>query len=448
MANSIKLNEHFTFKKLLRFVLPSILMMIFSSIYGVIDGFFVSNFANESGSAFAGVNFTWPILMIFQCFGLMMGAGGSALVGKILGEKDTEKANKYFTMIFLVTLGGGILFSIIGFLTIEPIINLLGATGELKNSAVLYGKLMVSFNLFAVLQMFFQSIFVLAEKPKLGTLFTVLAGVTNILLDTLFVALFKWGLNGAAVASILGQFVGGIIPIFYFLNKKNKSLLRFQITSIKFKPIIKVFSNGLSELLSNISGSISGMLFNFQILKYIGEKGVSAFGTVMYTQMIFMGVFIGFLIGISPIISYNYGAKNEIELKNIFKKSMVIIFAAGALMVILSCALSTPLSYAFVGYDKETFELTKHVFFIYSLTYLLLGYNMFASSLFTALNDGVSSAIISTSRILVFEIVMVLVMPLIFGSEGIWWSVSVAQIFSAIVSTLFIVFKRKKFKYI
>ncbi len=442
---AVHLSEHFTYKKLFIAVLPSICMMIFTSIYSIVDGLFVSNFVGKT--AFASINLVMPVLMILGGVGFMMGAGGSALVSKTLGEGDNEKANKIFSMVIYFTIIIGAVLSVVGFIFIEPISKFLGATEEMLPDCVLYGRILISVNFVFMLQNTFQSMFIVAEKPMLGFVVTVLAGVTNIVLDALFVAVFKWGLSGAAIATALSYVVGGIVPIFYFLNKKNKSTLRLVATKFDFKVIWQACLNGSSELVTNISSSIISMLFNKQLLKFAGENGVAAYGVIMYAGFIFAAIFIGYSIGTAPIIGYHYGAENTSELKNLLKKSLIAISITGVVLTALTEVLATPLSSIFVSYDKELLDMTINGMRLYGFTFLINGINIFASSFFTALNDGLISALLSFTRTLLFQILTIILMPIWFGINGIWLSVVVAEVLALAVTVVCFVTNRKKYKY-
>lgn len=440
----IKLSDHFTYKKLLKFTLPSILMMIFTSIYGVVDGFFVSNFAGKT--AFSAVNFIMPFLMILGTVGFMFGTGGGALIAKALGEGERKKANELFSLFIYLTVGLGVFFSVIGILLIRPIAVLLGAQGEMLNECVKYGRIILIALPAFMLQLEFQSFCSTAEKPNLGLIATLCAGVTNMVLDALFVAVFPWGAVGAAVATAISQVVGAVIPLIYFA-RKNSGLLKLGKTHYDGKAVLKACTNGSSELMSNISMSLVGMLYNVQLLKLAGENGVAAYGVLMYVSMIFNGVFIGYAVGSAPIVGYHFGAKNKLELKSLLRKSGVIIGLFSILMVAFAEVMASPLSKIFVGYDKGLFELTKRGFFIYSFSFLFMGYAIFFSSFFTALSDGLTSALISFLRTMVFQIAAVLSLPLIMGTDGIWLSIVVAEIMAVATSIFFLLLKRKKYGY-
>lgn len=440
----IQLSDHFNYNKLLRFVIPSVIMMVFTSVYGVVDGFFVSNYTDKT--AFAAVNLIMPFIMVLGGMGFMIGTGGAALVSMVLGEGDEERANKYFSMMIYLTLILGVVLSVIGIVFIEPIALFLGATKDMMGSCVLYGRIIITATTFFMLQNVFQSFLVTAEKPKLGLYINIIAGLVNMVLDALFVAVFKWGVAGAATATALSEFFGGIIPLIYFL-KPNKSLLKLTKTSFKLRPIIKSCSNGFSELMSNISSSVIGMAYNFQLLKFIGENGISAYGVIMYVQFIFSAIYFGYSIGVSPIIGFNYGAENHKELKNVYSKSLKLIFASSIVLTVLAIVFASPLFKVFVSYDKTLLELTVHAFSIYSLAFLLKGFNVFVSSFFTSLNNGFISAAVSFLRILVFQLASVFILPALFGIEGIWWSAFVSEFLTSIVSLLFLIFNKKRYNY-
>ena len=440
----IKLSDHFTYGRLLKFTLPSILMMIFTSIYGVVDGFFVSNYAGKT--AFTAVNFIFPLLMILGAIGFMFGTGGSALVARTLGEKDAEKANRTFSLLVYVSLALGILVAAVSILLLRPIVRWMGAEGELLENCVLYGRIILCALPAFVLQMEFQSFFVTAEKPKLGLAVTLASGVTNMVLDAVLVGIFRQGLVGAALATGLSQVVGGVIPLLYF-GRKNSSLLRLTKTRFDKQALWKTCTNGSSELMSNVSMSLVSMLYNIQLLSMAGQDGVSAYGTMMYVNMIFLAIFIGYSIGTSPVIGFHLGSENYEELKSLLRKSGVIIGICSVSMLGLGLALAKPLSVLFVGYDPALCQLTIHGFYIFAVSFLFVGFAIFFSGFFTALNDGITSAIISFLRTLVFQIAAVLLLPLIWGIDGIWWSIVVAELMAMVVGMIFLVLKRKQFHY-
>lgn len=445
----ITLADHFTTGRLLRFVLPSIVMMVFISIYGVVDGLFVSNVVGKT--AFASINLIMPFLMVFGGIGFMIGTGGSAVVARTLGEGDRERANRIFSMLIYVTVVVGIIFSAIGIAFLEPIARLLGADDAMIPYCLSYGK----WNLIALtafmLQNVFQSFLVTAEKPKIGLAVTVAAGCTNMVLDYLFVAVFRWGVAGAAVATGLSQCVGGVIPLVYFLlpqGKINTSCLKLTRAGIDWNVLFHTVTNGSSELMSSISSSVVNMLYNKQLLRFEGENGVAAYGAIMYINFIFIAIFIGYAIGSAPIIGYNYGSGNTDELKNMFKKSILFNLITGVCLAGLAISLSGLLTGIFVGYDAELEALTRHGFCVYALAFTVCGINIFGSSMFTALSNGLVSALISFLRTLLFQVTVVLVLPIFFDVEGVWASVLVAEVFALCVTTFFFVRMRKRYNYV
>lgn len=440
----IQLSEHFTYNKLLRFVFPSIVMMIFTSIYSVVDGLFVSNFAGKT--ALASINLVFPVLMGLSALGFMIGTGGSAIVAKTLGEGEKEKANEYFSMLVYVTAIGGILLSILGALMIPEIARMLGAKGELLDNCILYARIsFISMPAF-MLQNVFQSFFVTAEKPKLGLYVIVTAGVTNMVLDFVFVGVLGLGLTGAAVATVCGEFIGGLFPILYF-TRPNSSLLHLGKTHFNGRVLLQTCINGSSELMTNLSSSIVNSLYNIQLMKFAGENGVAAYGAIMYVSFIFVAIFLGYSIGSAPIISFHYGAGNHDELKNLFKKSLRLIGCWGLMLAVISQFLAIPLSRLFVGYDAELLAMTRQGFRIYCLVYLFNGFNIFGSSFFTALSNGGVSAAISFLRTLVFQIAAVLILPAILGINGIWFAVSAAELLTLCVTITFLIRQRNKYHY-
>lgn len=440
----MQLSQHFTCRRLLRYCLPSIIMMVFTSVYGVVDGFFVSNFAGKT--PFAAVNFIMPILMILGCAGFMFGTGGSALIGMALGEGDNKKANNIFSLVVYSSIVCGVLLAIIGLVILRPVATLMGAEDEMLRQCLIYGGIFLAGLPFYILQYEFQCLFATADKHKLGMYVTIIAGCTNIVLDALFVAVFPWGVAGAAVATVISQIAGGIIPLVYFL-RKNDSPLRLTKCSFDGTALLKTCANGSSELMSNISASVVGMLFNVQLMKYAGENGVAAYGVLMYVSMIFQAIFLGYTVGTAPVVSYHYGADNKDEVKNLLKKSLIIVAAVAVCMFVAGELLSWPLAKIFVGYDAELMDMTVNAFYIFSFSFLFFGFSVFGSSFFTALGDGLTSAAIAFLRTLVFQIAAVMLLPLIFGLNGIWASIVAAEIVSVAVMAVFFAIKRKKYGY-
>lgn len=440
----IQLSEHFDYKKLLRFTFPSIIMLIFTSVYGVVDGFFVSNFAGKE--PFTAVNFIMPVLMLLGSLGFMFGTGGGALISKTMGEGKSEKAKGIFSLIVYTSIICGILLAVLGFIFIKPIASLLGAEGQLLTDSIRYANIILIAIPAYILQYEFQCLLVTAGKPNLGLYITIAAGLTNIVLDALFVAIFKWGLEGAAAATAISQFVGGIIPLIYFACP-NKSLLRLGKANLDFKALFNTCTNGASELMSNISMSVVNMLYNAQLLKYAGEDGIAAYGVLMYVMFIFQSVFLGYSVGTAPIISYHYGSQNHSELKSLLKKSLVLTGFFSIAMFAAAQALAKPLSNIFVGYDEGLFNMTVRAFSIFAFLFLFSGFAIFGSSFFTALNNGLVSATISFLRALVFQVTAVLILPLIWQLDGIWMSTAVAEFLAVIVTIIFLKTNKDKYHY-
>ena len=441
---AIKLSDHFTYNKVLRFTLPTVIMLVFTSVYGVVDGFFVSNVVGKT--PFAAVNFIMPFLMILGAIGFMFGTGGGALIARSLGEGKNEKANRQFSLFVYTTFVIGLLLAGISIWKLPDIADFLGAKGQMHADCVVYGRIILIALPFYTLQFEFQMFFSTAEKPKLGLYMTVLSGVANILLDALFMAVFGWGIKGAAAATAISQVLGGLVPLIYFA-RPNKSLLRLGKTNFDKKALRRACTNGSSELMSNISMSVVSMLYNAQLLKYAGENGIAAYGVLMYVNFTFVSVFIGYSVGSAPLFGFHFGAKNADELKNLRKKSNVLISIASVVMLVSGYALAVPLSKMFVGYDKALLDMTVHGFRIFALSFLFAGFAIFGSGFFTALSDGLTSAIISFLRTLVFQIAAVLILPLLWGLDGIWISVVAAEAAAVALTFLFVKLKQKKFQY-
>ncbi|AJP11773.1 TPA: MATE family efflux transporter [Clostridioides difficile] len=440
----IQLSDNFNYKRLLKFTFPTIIMLVISSIYGVVDGYFVSNFVGKT--AFTAVNFIMPFLLILGCVGFLFGTGGGALIAKTMGEGKKEEANEQFSLLIVTSAGCGIILAVLGIVTMPWIASAMGADGQLLTDSILYGCVVIIAIPAYILQCEFQCLFATAEKPKLGLYVAIMAGITNIVLDALFITVFKWGLVGAALATAIGQYVGGIIPLLYF-SRQNNSLLKFKKPKFDCDVLKKTVANGSSELMTNVSTSVVSMLYNAQLLKYAGEDGVASYGVLLYVALLFQAVFIGYSVGTAPIISYHYGAKNYDELKNLRKRSLIVIICFAVFMFIIGEFLSKPIAFIFVGYDNNLMEMTLRAFMIYSFSFLFSGFGVFGSSFFTALNDGLTSALIAFMRILVFQVVSVLIFPIFWGVNGIWFSIVGAEILATIMTAFFIIKKQKKYHY-
>ncbi len=430
----ISLADNFDLRRLLKFVMPSVIMMVFSSVYVVVDGFFVSNFVGDR--AFASVNIIMPFIMILSSIGYMFGTGGSALVSMLMGQGKEEKANRVFSMLAYILIIVGISVSIIGFVFVEPIALMLGASPEMLPMCIKYTRIsMISLTCF-MLQNFFQSFLVTAEKPKLGLLVMVLAGVNNIIFDAIFVGVLGFGIEGAAVATVMSECIAGLIPIFYFTRKKNTSRLRLGKASFSGKDLAKVSGNGLSEFVTNISLSLVNIVYNIQLMKFIGSDGVAAYGVIMYVSAIFMSVFMGYSVGVAPVIGYKHGSGDKEALKSLFKRSVAVMIIVGGILLLLAQMFAPIISDFFVGYNSGIHELTVYAFRIFAIAYVILGINMFGSAFFTALNNGGVSALLSLVRTLVFQLIFVLVLPMLFGVNGIWFSVVASESVALIMTVI------------
>lgn len=440
----VSMGSHFTYASLIRLTFPSVIMLVFSSIYGVVDGFFVSNFVGKT--AFSAVNFIMPFLMALGSFGFMFGTGGGAYIAKKMGEGDDKKANDVFSMLVCFSIVFSFVLTFLGLVFLRPLAILLGAEGILLEDCIRYARILLIGIPAFILQYEFQCLFATAGKPKLGLYTTLAAGIANIALDALFIAVLDWKIEGAAAATVISQCIGGFIPLIYF-GKKNSSLLRIRRARFDKEAMIKICTNGSSELMSNISTSLVNMLYNIQLLKYASSDGVATYGVLMYVNLVFLALFIGYSVGSAPVISFSYGAGNKAELKSLLKKSLVVISVSAMVMVLSSYILSSPLSKLFVGYDEALCSMTVHSLKIFSLSFLFSGFSIFSSSFFTALNDGVTSALISFLRTLVCQTAAVLLLPLIFGIEGIWFSIIAAEASAVAISLFFLIIKNKKYGY-
>ncbi len=450
VQETIHLSDHFTFRKIFKFTIAPILMMVFTSIYWIVDGFFISNYVGTS--AFAGVNLIFPVVVMVACLGFMFGAGGAALVSKRLGEQDVERANKTFSLITYTAFAVGIVFSIVFFFLVRPIaegfaaINSINTTEEMIDNATTYGRIMIAGVSIYVMQTYFHPFFSVNEKSLHGFLFTLVSGLLNMFLDFLLIGVFKLGVVGAATASLSGMVLGSVGPFIYFRFYPH-NIIRLGKTTFNFKDIWKSITNGCSEFVSNVSGSIVTLVYNVQLLKYIGEDGVSAYGVIGYVCFVFFAIFIGYSVGIAPVIGYNYGAQNKEELTNVLKKSFIIVFGVGIVMTLLAISLSSPIAYIFTNSSESLHKLSTRAMMIFSICYLFTGYSMFGSSFFTALNNGILSAIISICRTLIFQLAAVFILPLIMGVDGIWVSIIVAELLSMLMTVILIIVNEKKYGY-
>ncbi len=436
----IQLSDHFNTKRMLRFTFPSVIMMVVTSLYSIVDGFFVSNFVGKT--PFAAVNFIMPVLMLLGVFGFMFGTGGSALIAKTLGEGNHERADGLFSMLVYVNIISGVLMAVLSIVFLPGITKMLGATGQMLSDCVVYGRIILATLPFLMMQYEFQSFFIAAEKPMLGLYMSVAAGVSNVVFDALFMVVFKWGIVGAALATAMSQLIGGIVPLVYFL-RPNTSRLHLGKPVWDFKALLKTCTNGSSELMTNISMSVVGMLYNVQLMRFAGENGVAAYGVLMYVNFVFISVFIGFSTGIAPVFSYHYGAKNNAEIRGLFKRCICIIAVLSVAMLVLGEALAYPLSYMYTGYDADLMDMTLHGFVIFAFSFLFAGFAIFGSAFFTALNDGLTSALISFLRTLLFQTAAVLILPEIWGLDGIWYSVIFAEAMAVLLTVVFVFLKRK-----
>ena len=442
---NIQLSDHFTYRRLIRFVIPSVAMMILTSIYGVVDGLFVSNFVGKT--AFAAVNLVIPFTLVLGAFGFMLGTGGTALVAKTLGEGKQEEANRIFSMLIYFAIGLGLVLTMLGIAALKKILLKMGADDAMLGCGMIYGRLVLLGIPFYMLQNMFQNFLIAAEKPQLGLIVTIAAGVTNMVLDALFIAVLGWGVAGAAVATALGQCVGGLIPFVYFA-RKNSSRLALVKTKLLGGALLRTCTNGSSELVSNISMSSVGMLYNAQLMKVAGENGVAAYGVILYVNFIFIAIYLGYAYGSAPIVAFNYGAGKKAELQNVLKKSLKLLLGTGIVLLSIGVLFAGVLSGLFVGYDAQLYAMTVRGLRFYAVSFLLSGFNIFGSSFFTALNNGMVSAAISFLRTVVFEVAAVLILPLFFGLDGVWCAITVAELAPILITIGAFSALRKRYQYL
>ena len=437
-------SQHFTYQKLLHFSLPPIVMMVFTSVYGVVDGLFLSNFVGKT--AFAAVNFMIPYLMLFSGVGFMFGTGGSALIAKVLGESRPRKANEIFSALYRISAVTGVCFFLLAQLLMKPFAIALGAEGQLLEDSLLYGRIYLLGLPMCILQFESENFYAAAGKPKLGLIATVSSGCANIFLDALFIIGFSWGLAGAAAATALSQWIGGLISVCYF-SRPNSSFLRLVPCKTDWKAIGRICTNGLSEVVNNVSINLVGMLYNVQLLRFAGNDGIAAYGILMYVNFMFTAIFWGYIVGVSPLISFQYGADNKTELHNLLKKSLTLIFSGSILMFLISELLAKPISALFVGYDAGLMEMTLRGFLMFSFNFIFAGFSIFSASFFTALNNGFLSALLSFLRTFFFQILFILVLPVLWGVDGIWLALVGAELCAAVTGAIALIARQHKYQY-
>ena len=445
------LNKHWTKFQLLKYAFPSIVMMFTISVYEIIDGFFISNFIDST--SFAAVNLVFPFLMILASFGMMIGSGSSAIIANKMGENKPQVANRYFSMFVYFLIICGILLSVIGIFVTKPVVILLGAEDYLLDVATYYGLMSLISMPAYILQTAFLTFYNTAGKPKMGLITAIISGVTIFVLDFVFVAILNFGINGILIATITTEYVSAIIPICYFARKKNKSLLRFVGPKEAFKNqnpssialILKSCLNGSSEAVQEIAASLVILLCMFQINKFIGEDGLVAYGIIDYAWIVFNSFYLGFAVAVAPLMSYQQGADNRAEMKNLLKCGLTIIIIASIVSFALSILLAPVIAGVFVSYDPHLAEYSVYAFRIYSISFLFAGISIYGSSVFTSLGDGLTSALIAFLRTLVFEAAALLILPEIIGSDGIWFAIGFAEVLATILTIVFLCVKRKKF---
>lgn len=441
----IKLSDRFTYPKLLRFTIPTMLMILCTSSYGIVDGVFISNFAGVTD--FSAVNLMFPFIYGAATLGYMFGSGGNAVIAKLLGEKDDCGANRAFSMIVLSGLFLGVITAAVMYVLTPSFARSVGAAGALYESAVKYAKICFLFTPPFILQTMFLSFFIAAGKPKLSLYVNIVSGVINIFFDWLFIAEFNLGVEGAASATGLGQLSGAVIPLIYFI-RKNSSLLKL---TAKFKFNGKILgltcANGSSEMVTNLSMSIVNTLYNAALIETAGEPGPAAYGVVLYLNFLFAAIFLGYSQGSAPIVSYDYGARNVSELQNITKKSLTLMLSLGVFCTAFAYFVSPPFARVFCAGNPELYELAVHGSQIFAFSYLLSGFNIWASAFFTALSNGLISALLSFLRLFVFQIGCILILPRIFGLSGIWASIAVAEVLAAVPAAVCLFACRNKYGY-
>lgn len=440
---SYTIAKKFNLLSLLKFTVPAIIMMLFMSLYTIVDGIFISRFIGTT--ALSGLNIVYPFISFIHAVAIMFAAGGSAIIAIKMGEGKNDEARSAFSLIVYTGIFLGICISILGNVFIHEIIRFLGASPVLERYSYDYLKIIISFTPFFILQILFQTFFITAGKPELGLRMTIVSGITNAVLDYIFMKTFGMGMAGAALATVSGYFIIAMFGIVYFLKKRNN--LYFVKVKMKWEIIKDSCINGSSEMVTDISSGVVTFLFNIVMMKYMGEKGVAAITIILYSQFVFIAVYLGFSMGTAPIISYNYGNQNKAQLKRIFKICSKLIMSSSIGVFILSLIFARYIVGFFAPEGTEVYAIAKKGFSLFAIGYLFAGYNIFSSSLFTALSNGKISAIISFMRTLVFIVLGIFFLPMVFKVNGIWLAVPFAEILSILVSMYFIKRERNNYGY-
>lgn len=436
--------QEFNLISLLRFVAPTVVMLVFMSLYQMVDAVFVSKFVGEN--ALSALNIVYPFPSIVIAVSIMLATGGSAIIARNMGEGKEKEAKENFSFIVLVGAVIGVAIATAGILFIEPLIYMLGATPSLYDYCYEYLFILVLSVPLSVFQMLFQSFFVTAGKPHLGLTLTVLGGVSNIVLDYVFIVLCGFGVSGAALATSIGYSIPGLFGLIYFAVSR-KGTLYFVKPVFRWGVLFKCCINGSSEMVNNLAVAVTTFLFNVLMLKYEGEAGVAAITIVLYAQFLMTSAFMGFSSGIAPVVSFNYGSGNVRQLKKIFKISVWVIAVVSAAVFVIAETCSDVVIMVFTPAGSEVFGLTKYGFAIFSFSFLCTGMNIFASALFTAFSNGKISAILSFLRTFVFLTACLLFLPLFWGVDGIWLAVPVAEVMALFVSVYYLVRFKKVYQY-
>lgn len=441
MTNSIA--QKFNVFTLLKFAFPTMVMMVFMSLYTIVDGIFVSRLVGSN--ALSAVNIVYPVISLLIACGIMLSTGGSAIVARQMGEKREQEARENFSMLAVVSVLTGIVILVLGLMFLEPICRILGGTPVLLEDCKIYLGVLLGFGPLTMLQMLFQTFFVTAGKPGLGLGLTLTGGVVNMVLDYVFMGPMQMGVLGAALATGLGQAIMAVAGVVYFLKVKGN--LYFVKPVFRGNILLQSCGNGSSEMVSNLSTAVVTFLFNITMLKLAGEDGVAAITIVLYGQFLFTALYLGFSMGVAPVVSFNYGNQNHAQLKRIYK--ICIGFILGSSVFILGIALlfSEPIVGIFTGEENHTYELAVEGFFQFSFNYLFAGINIFASALFTSLSNGKISAIISFCRTFVFITVSIVLLPRVMGITGVWLSVPLAELVTLFISITYLKGQKEVYHY-
>ncbi len=432
-----------TLKNILKFAVPTIAMTVFMSFYTMVDGLFVSNLIGTD--ALSAINLTAPVIQLVTAVSTMLATGGSAVIMKKMGEQKSGEAKEDFTFLILINVFVGMVMCMAGYLSMDRIFAGMGLSAEVEKYCVEYLSRYLVFTIPILLMNNFTLYMIASGKATLSLICSVTGGLLNMALDYLFIAVFHMGISGAAIATGMGYSVTAVVGLFVFCRKK--SLLHFQKPVFRWKVLVNAAANGCSEMATALVTGIITMMFNWTMLRYVGENGVAAVTIIMYVLMFASSLYTGYSYGVAPMVSYYYGEGNHEKLKKLVGTSFRVIAFISIMTVAASFALTRPLVSVFARPDNPVYDLAVTGNRICTIALCFIGYNIFASGMFTALSNGVVSAVLAFSRSFVFMLAAMIVLPLLFGVNGIWLATPAAELMALALSAFMLRKYRKRYEY-